>query len=59
MKTKLSFCDWMREVDHAVSQQIGLGIDDLPDVCLRDWYKDGVSAKSAAKKAIRSAKADF
>ncbi len=57
-RSRLPFSFYRREVDSIVSAKCGLGLDDLPDVCLRDWYDAGVSAKSAASRAIRSAK-DF
>ena len=54
-KPKLSFEEWRRAVDRAVGQRVGLSLDDLPDVPTYDWYEDGVSPKSAASRAIRSA----
>lgn len=50
---KMTFEAWMRAVDIAVSEKVGLGVDDLPDICYRDMYDDGVSVKSAATAAIR------
>lgn len=59
MKTKLTFEQWLREVDRAVVAKVGLSYQDLPDCCYRDWYDQGVSPKGAASRAIRSAKADM
>lgn len=52
----LSFSEWKRLVDEAVWDKAFVGIDDLPDVPLRDWYDDGISPKNAASRAIRSAR---
>lgn len=51
MKT---FETWIDEVNRLLDL-IGLSIDDLPDCCYRDWFEDGVSAKRAAARAIKSA----
>ena len=51
---KKSFEEWMKDVDAAVSARIGLSVHDLADCCFRDWYDAGVSAKSAASRAIKS-----
>lgn len=52
--TKVSFEAWMRAVDAACEAKCGLSVHDLEDVAFADWYEDGVSAKSAALRAIRS-----
>jgi hypothetical protein len=44
----------MKSVDAACGKLAGLSIHDLADFCYRDWYEDGMSPVSAAKKAIRS-----
>jgi len=51
MAEKISFEKWLEQVD----LNLPCHHDDLPDVCYRDWYDDGVSAKSAAKRALRNA----
>lgn len=51
-----SFDEWMRDVDAAVARKCGMSHHDLPDCPYRDWYDDGVSAKSAAAKAVRMAR---
>jgi hypothetical protein len=49
------FVDWMMKVDRAVIAKAGLSYLDLPDQPYRDWYEAGLSAKSAAARAIRGA----
>lgn len=39
-----SFSEWMRELDSLCFGTWGLSISDLPDMCFRDAYDDGVSA---------------
>lgn len=53
--TELEFKDWKRRVDEAVWKLAGCSIDDLPDVCLHDWFDDDMKPDVAARKAIRSA----
>jgi len=52
---KLTFEDWMKKVDKIIESRVGLSSDDLPDVCYRDWYDDGISPDRAANRAIKSA----
>lgn len=54
----VTFEDWKKAVDQAVEVRIGLSSDDLPDCCYADWYEDGISPKTAAARAIRSANGD-
>ncbi len=51
---KMTFEDWRNAVDREVSKQCGIGLDDLPDVPTRDWYDDGLSVTTAAKRAIKN-----
>lgn len=53
------FEDWQKRVDAWVGQLVGLSLDDLPDVPLRDWFEDDLPAKAAARRAVRNAGADF
>ena len=54
---KKSFEQWIKEVDQIIgAKYFGLGHRDLPDVNYLDWYEDGISAKSAAAKAVKYAK---
>lgn len=53
---KQTFEAWFAAVEKAVQAKTGLSLQDLPDCCYRDWYEDGMSAKTAASKAVRAAK---
>ena len=52
---KRTFQEWMHVVSAEIEALTGLWAEDLPDVCYRDWYEDGVGPKSAARRAIRYA----
>jgi len=52
---KKTFEQWMAEVNQQIENMYGLSSDDLPDCCYRDWYDDGLSTKSAARRAIKNA----
>ncbi len=56
MAAKVPFDTWRASVDYWVVAQTGMYADDLPDCPYRDWYDDGISPKTAAKRAIRNAK---
>ena len=51
---KMSYADWLKKVDQAVSAKVGLSYRDLADQPYRSWYDSGVSPKSAAARAVRS-----
>ena len=53
---KPTFEQWLDAINEVLSRRIGLSHRDLPDCCYRDWYDDGVTARSAAARAIRNAK---
>lgn len=53
---KQTFEEWMKAVDQAVQNSIGVSVHDLPDYAFRDAYDDGVSAKRVAKRVIKAAK---
>lgn len=53
------FDDWMERVDYFLKALCGLCHRDLPDVCYRDWFDDGLSPKNAASRAWKSAKSDM
>lgn len=55
---RVSFEAWMLAVDKLLRLLVGVTSEDLPDCCYRDWYDDGVSAKSAARRALRYAQAE-
>lgn len=40
----MTFEQWMREVDDLCFGTWGMSIHDLPDMCFRDAFDDGVSA---------------
>lgn len=44
---------WLKEVDAILSKRCGVTRDDLPDCPYADWYSQGVTAKSAAARAIK------
>lgn len=52
---KQTFEQWMTEVDRRISAKIGLTSADLPDICYRDLYDEGVRPASAANEAIKGA----
>lgn len=52
----LAFEEWRRQADAVCWQRVGCGLDDLPDMPLRDWYDEGVRPGSAAVRAIRNAR---
>ena len=54
-KVKLSFEEWLKEVDEILWSKVGLSKDDLPDCSYRDWYDEGMSPVRAAGKAVRNA----
>ena len=39
---------WLAKVDRIVSAKCGIGVDDLPDMCYRDSFDDGVTPKEMA-----------
>lgn len=51
--SKVSFEEWKRQLDALLRAKYGLESSDLADCAYRDWYERGVSAKSAARKALR------
>lgn len=59
MAPKLSFENWMREVNAEISRRTSMVSDDLPDWRYRDAYDEGMTAKRAAAKAIQNAKREM
>lgn len=53
MKTTIE--EYMRKVDSFISGHCGLVSADLPDCNYAQWLEDGVTARSAASRAIRNA----
>lgn len=56
MAIKLTYEQWMKQVNDALYKKCGMGADMLPDWNYRDDYTDGVSPTSCAAHAIRNAK---
>ena len=55
MNTK-TFEQWMQLVDKIISDKLmGMTSEDLPDICYRDYYDDGMTPRQVAAMAIRSA----
>lgn len=54
MTTDEKFDVWMAKVDAAVEKKIGLSVYDLPDLCYRDMFDDGVTPSQAARMAIKN-----
>lgn len=54
-----AFDAWMAKVDAACLKACGLSIHDLSDCCFMDWFEDGVSPLSAAKRAIRAENGEY
>jgi hypothetical protein len=52
---KMPFEKWLELVDRYVKEETFLSYQDLPDCPYADWYQDGVTPKSAAKRAIKRA----
>ena len=55
MDRKIDFETWLKLVDVEVASRCGLSYMDLPDWRYADAYEDGMSAKTAARRAIRAA----
>lgn len=49
-KTKLTFEEWLEEVDSIVFDQYGLGVDYGIDWPSADAYEDGLSPKQGARR---------
>ena len=55
-KAKLSFDEWMKQVNSAIAASLGgMNADDISDCPYSQWHEDGVSAKRAASRAIKRA----
>lgn len=50
-----AFKGWMDEVNAAMDDIAGVTSDDIEDYAYRDAYDDDLSARSAAKRALRNA----
>lgn len=45
---------WLAKVDARVEARCGLGLFDLADVPMRDWYFDGMAPAEAANLALEN-----
>jgi hypothetical protein len=59
MAQRLSFNDWMAEVDMHLLSMCNMLHDDLPDFLYHDAYMRGSTAKATARKSLASAKKDM
>lgn len=57
-KPKLTFEEWMREIDRLCSVRTGCGVGDLPDCPFSEWFAAKMTPKAAIAKAVRRAKCD-
>ena len=48
----MTYEEYRRKVDIIISARIGVGLDDLADCPLRDFFDDGLSPKEAAQEAL-------
>ncbi len=55
----MAFERWMQAVDDAVEEQAGLSVDDLPDQCYYNMYRDGEGAEVVAEKILDELGANF
>jgi hypothetical protein len=51
---KQTFEQWFVKVKAAFSKTYGFDLSDLPDCPFYDWYEDGVTPISAAKRALKN-----
>ena len=49
---KMLFPEWMKKVDEALLNKVGLTHGDLADYCYMDAYADGERPASVAKKVL-------
>lgn len=47
-----AFAAWRHAVDRTVWVEAGVGLEDLPDCPLADWYMDDVTPAAAARRAL-------
>lgn len=50
----LTFAQWIRKVDIAVSKRVGCSVYDLADCPFRDWFEDGMTPTEAATEALEN-----
>ena len=54
MAEKLSFEEWMKQVDRVFGIATGMSTADVEDFPYRDWYEDGIRPARAANDVIKS-----
>jgi hypothetical protein len=59
MKVKLSFEEWMVEVNKQIDRKCGMVADDLPDWRYREAYNAGKKPEVAAYQAIKAARSSY
>ncbi|MBU2685534.1 MAG: hypothetical protein KKF27_20025 [Gammaproteobacteria bacterium] len=47
-----AFDQWMKVVDSLICDELGVGVNDLPDYLWRDAYDDGIAPEDAAEDYI-------
>ena len=47
-----AFDQWMKVVDSLICDELGVGVNDLPDYLWRDAYDDGIAPQDAAEDYI-------
>lgn len=52
---KISFEDWMAQVDREVEKIAYVSVYDLPDYMFRDAYDDGEKPENVAKRVLEEA----
>ena len=48
------FALWLKIVDTTIARRVGIGLFDLADAPLRDWYDDGIPPKEAALEVLQA-----
>ena len=44
---------WVRTVDRLITNRIAMGLEDMPDVCIRDLFDDDVPPAEAAESILQ------
>jgi len=54
-----TFSEWRRELNKLVIGRLGMGLSDLPDMCIRDWFDDELTTYQALEEVVESVEDDF
>jgi hypothetical protein len=58
-KDTLDYETWKKLADQIIDKELGMGIDDCPDICSTyQWWYEGMSYTAAAKKFVKAQKKD-